>query len=111
MVIFLTIEMDRQSPLFLVMEIAGEPLADPLEMVSPWLAAPALCFRMRTGGIATLNLAHLVSVTLHPGLQHPPAEAWPARRVRPPSLKSPEENWGGPADGRVPPPIASEKAP
>jgi hypothetical protein len=82
MVIFLVIEMAGQPPVFLVMEMAGEPLTDPMAAVSPLLAAPGLCFRMHGGGIATLNLAHLTRVTLYPGLQQPPVEAWPAQRVR-----------------------------
>jgi len=81
-VIFLMIEMAGQPPVFLVMEMTGEPLTDPVVAVSPLLAAPGLCFRMRGGGIATLNLAHLTRVTLFPGLQQPPVEAWPAQRIQ-----------------------------
>jgi len=81
-VVFLEVEMAGQPPLFLVMEIAGEPLADPPGTVASLFAAPALCFRMRSGGIAALNLAHLMAVTLLPGSQPLPLDAWPAQRVR-----------------------------
>ncbi len=104
LVIFLMVELSGQPPLFLVMEIVGEPLADPLETVSPLLAAPALCFRMRSGGIAALNLAHLMCVTLFPGLQQPPTEAWPAQRLSGSQPQTPVHAWHDLADGRAVPP-------
>ena len=99
-VIFLVIEMAGRPPVFLVMEMAGEPLTDPMEAVSSLLAAPALCFRMHGGGIATLNLAHLMRVTLFPGLQQPPVEAWPAELVQSAQPNRPARN----GDDRVLPP-------
>jgi len=35
-----------------------------------------LCFRMRTGGVSVLNLAHLVRLSLFPKPPHPPVAAW-----------------------------------
>lgn len=109
-VIFLAVEMAGQPPLFLIMEIVGEPLADPLETVSPLLAAPALCFRMRSGGVAALNLTHLMGVTLYPGLQQPPTEAWPAQRVQGPQHEPPDKNWHDLAEEGELPRISSETA-
>jgi len=80
LVAFLQLETAGQPPLFLAMEIQLPP-PDGLETVLPLLAAPALCFRMRNGGVAALNLAHLVRFTFFPALQPPPPNAWPANRV------------------------------
>jgi len=86
-VVFLEVEMVGQPTLFLVMEIVGEPLVDPQKTVATLFAAPVLCFRMRSGGVAALNLAHLLRVTFFPGAQPVPLEAWPAQHVRNPQPK------------------------
>jgi len=94
-VIFLQVEMAGQPSLFLVMEMVSEPWADPLETISALLAAPVLCFRMRSGGVAILNLSHLMCVTLFPGFRQLSMEAWPAQRThdsqsKHPAAESPE---------------------
>jgi len=97
-VVFLEVEMAGQPPLFLAMEITGEQLADLPETVASLFAAPALCFRMRSGGIAVLNPVHLVGVTLFPGSQPLPPDAWPAQRAKGRELPRPEPEIHGPAD-------------
>ena len=99
-VAFLEMEMDGQSPLFLALEIPREPPADRPEAILPVLATPALCFRMRTGGIAALNLRHLLGFTLFPTPQKTPPEAWPAYRTKGPQLTSPTRSSHEPAGGR-----------
>jgi len=79
-IIFLEVEMAGQSPAFLVMEIAGKRFGNQLEAISTLFGARAFCFRMRNGGVAALNLAHLMRVTLFPGSHQVPMEAWPAER-------------------------------
>jgi len=81
--------MAGQSPLFLVREITGNQFANQLEAVCFLFTARALCFRMRNGGVAALNLAHLMRVTLFPGSPHRPLEAWPAERSPGSRLKNP----------------------
>ncbi|MGA9780138.1 MAG: hypothetical protein WBS33_17900 [Verrucomicrobiia bacterium] len=87
-IIFLEIEMTGQSPLFLVREITGKQFANQLEAISFLFTARALCFRMRNGGVASLNLAHLLRVTLFPGSHQAPTEAWPAERSHSSRLKN-----------------------
>ena len=84
-VAFLDVEMTGQQPLFLALEVPLEPLVDRPEAILyplyPLTTAPTLCFRMRTGGIAALNLLHLIRFTLFPAPQPAPAEAWPAHQA------------------------------
>ncbi len=82
---FLEVEMAGQQPLFLALELALEPSTNrPEAILHPLypLAMPALCFRMRTGGVAALNPRHLVRFTLFPAPQLQPGAAWPAHRIK-----------------------------
>ena len=97
-IVFLDIEVAGQPRLFLVMEAAEEPLADPLEAILSLFNAPALCFRMRPGGLAALNLFHLVRYTLFPGPRLLPVEAWPAHQAKGPQLKQPDRDFRGTMD-------------
>ena len=86
-VAFLEVEMAGQPPLFLALEVPLEPPVDrPEAILYPLypLTLPGLCFRMRTGGIASLNLVHLLRFTLFPAPQQTPAEAWPAHSANGP---------------------------
>ncbi|MGB8369262.1 MAG: hypothetical protein ACLPYZ_04675 [Limisphaerales bacterium] len=99
-VAFLDVEMAGQQPLFLALEVPLEPPADrPEAILYPLypLTTPTLCFRMRTGGIAALNLLHLIRFTLFPAPQPAPAEAWPAHRVKNPQFKRRDRGFRGPA--------------
>ncbi len=80
-VTFLDLEMAGQKQLFLAMEIAIEAQAEPPDAIPFLLTAPTLCFRMRTGGIAALNLANLTRLTFFPSPQPAPAAAWSAHEV------------------------------
>lgn len=78
---FLELDMVGQPPLFLVEEVPLEPQADQSAAFLRPLATPALCFRMRTGGVAVLNLLHLMGFTLFPSPQEALLDAWPATRA------------------------------
>ena len=86
-IIFLEVEMAGQAPVFLVMEITSKELGNQLDTLSAVFSGRALCFRMRNGGVAALNLAHLTRVTLFPGSPQAPLEAWPAERSQHSQLK------------------------
>lgn len=86
-IIFLEVEMAGQSPVFLVMEIADKQFRNQLDTFSTLFSARTLCFRMRNGGVAALNLTHLMRITLFPGSHQAPAKAWPAKRSQSPRLK------------------------
>ncbi|HUA39910.1 MAG TPA: hypothetical protein VMA35_16060 [Candidatus Sulfopaludibacter sp.] len=86
-IIFLEVEMAGQAPVFLVMEIASKESGNQLDTLSAVFSGRALCFRMRNGGVAALNLAHLTRVTLFPGSSQAPLEAWPAERSQNSRLK------------------------
>lgn len=91
-VVFLNIKMAGQRPLFLALESPLHLLADqPEAILYPLypLAAPTLCFRMRTGGIAILNLAHLMHFTLFPTPPSIPMVTWLAHWAKNPKLDEP----------------------
>lgn len=99
-VAFLEVELAGQQPLFLALEVPLEPPDDrPEAILYPLypLTLPALCFRMRTGGIAGLNLLHLMRFTLFPAPQQTPAEAWFAL----PADGSPRDRFAGNLHARV----------
>lgn len=97
-IVFFEVEMTGQSPLFLVRELAGEQFGDRRHVISDLLPTRSLCFRMRSGGIAALNLCHLMRVTLFPGLHPAPNEAWPAERSQESQLKEPSRVLPGLGD-------------
>jgi hypothetical protein len=80
MIVFLEVEMTGQSLLLLVMELTGKQSGDQLQAISGMFSARSFCFRMRNSGVAALNLAHLMRVTLFPASHPTPMEAWPAER-------------------------------
>ena len=104
-VAFLDVEMTGQQPLFLALEIPLEPPADrPEAILYPLypLTKPTLCFRMRTGGIAALNLLHLIRFTLFPAPQQAPAEAWSAHQANGSQPDRIAGNGHGSVDGKQP---------
>lgn len=98
MIVFFEVEMTGQSPLFLVMELAGQPFGDRLQAIANMFSTPSMCFRMRGGGVAALNLAHLMRVTVFPGSHPAPIEAWPAERSPGPRLHEPARVLPEPGD-------------
>jgi hypothetical protein len=79
LVTFLDLEMADGQRLFLTTEMHVE-----LQSEEPWktnghpLDGSSLCFRMRNGGVAVLNLANLIRLTFFPKPVHPLADAWHA---------------------------------
>jgi hypothetical protein len=77
LVTFMDLELADGHCLFLTTEMHVE-----LQSEEPWrtsgypLDGSSLCFRMRNGGVAVLNLANLVRLTFFPKPVHPLADAW-----------------------------------
>ncbi len=100
-VVFLEVEMAGQSPIFLALEIVLEPPDErPEAILRPLypLTTMTLCFRMRNGGIAVLNLTHLVRFVLFPATQQAPKSAWPAYWANDPELANSARGLDGSAD-------------
>ena len=78
---FLDIEMLGGGHIFLGVEfVVGLPL-EQLQRLNLLLSTPSVHFRLREGGFAALNLAHLVRFTVYPGPPQAPANAWPAHHT------------------------------
>src|SRR5882724_3564008 len=75
---FLDIEMLGGRHLFLKILAIEELPADRLQRIHSFLAAPSLSFRLQSGGLAIVNLAHVVRFTSYPGLPEVPTDAWSA---------------------------------
>lgn len=79
LVTFMDLELADGQCLFLTTEMHVE-----LQSEEPWktnghpLDGSSLCFRMRNGGVAVLNLANLIRLTFFPKPVHPLADAWHA---------------------------------
>jgi hypothetical protein len=79
LVTFLDLELANGQCLFLITEMHVE-----LQSEEPWktnghpLYGSSLCFRMRNGGVAVLNLANLIRLTFYPKPMIPLADAWHA---------------------------------
>jgi hypothetical protein len=81
LITFMEIQMTDGSCFFLTMEIpAGDPAQTWKLKGVPWNGS-GLCFRMRSGGVAVLNLAHLTRLTFFPRPPEAPADAWHARQI------------------------------
>jgi len=80
-VTFLDLEMADGQRLLLTTELRAEQQWNsnffPLE-------GSSLCFRMRSGGVAVLNLANLVRLTFFPKPEHSLPDAWHARQFNTP---------------------------
>jgi hypothetical protein len=77
-VVFLDIAILGGRHMFLKIMAVEELPADRLQRVHSFLAAPSLCFRRQSGGLAIVNLAHAVRFTIYPGLPEVPTDAWSA---------------------------------
>lgn len=81
LVTFMEVAMSDGEHVFLTTEMHVELQSEELWKTNGFpIAGSSLCFRMRTGGVAVLNLAHLTCLTFFPGPQHAPAGAWAARQ-------------------------------
>jgi len=103
-IVFFEVEMVAPPPLFLVLETAGDLFADPEEAINELLTAPTLGYRLRNGGVAVLNLRHLLRLTRFPAPHPPPLRAWPAVPAgEPPSPHPVQAVRPSPDDRRLPP--------
>jgi hypothetical protein len=80
-VTFLNVEMADGHCVLLTMEVDAESPQGLSELRDYLLNRPGLCFRMRNGGVAVLNLTNLARITFFPGTFQPPQEAWNVRLV------------------------------
>jgi hypothetical protein len=80
-VTFLNVEMSDGQRVLLTMEVDAESPQGLCELRDFLLSRSGLCFRMRNGGVAVLNLANLTRLTFFPGTLQPPADAWNVRLV------------------------------
>lgn len=96
-VTFLNVGMADGQCVLLTMEVNAESPQGLNELRDFLLSRPALCFRMKSGGVAVLNLANLSRLTFFPGTVQPPADAWPVRLLEARRL-NPAENPVGLVD-------------
>ena len=81
LVTLLEVEMADGQCLYFTMETQVELLRSEFWNTRKFiLTGIALCFRMRTGGIAVLNLAHLTRLTFFPNPVPSPSGAWHAEK-------------------------------
>lgn len=78
-VAFLNVEMADGQSVLLTMEVDAESPQSLYELRDFLLGRPGLCFRMRNGGVAVLNLANLTRLTLFPGTSELSDDAWNVR--------------------------------
>lgn len=82
-VAFLNVEMADGQCVLLTMEVDAESPQGLSELRDFLLNRPGLCFRMKSGGVAVLNLANLARLTFFPGTAQPPPDAWHVRLLDP----------------------------
>lgn len=81
MVTFLEVEMAGGSCLYLTIEAPPEAWFGATGISGFLSGRPGLCFRLRTGGIAVLNLKNLVRLACFPGPPRPESGIWRARQL------------------------------
>jgi hypothetical protein len=82
LVTFLDVEMADGQCLFLTVEMQAELQSELWKTMGFPLNGLGFCFRMRTGGVAVLNLAHLTRLTFFPKPLHTLADNWHAQQFR-----------------------------
>ncbi len=80
LVTFLDVEMADGQCLFLTVEMQVELQSELWKTNGFPLDGSGFCFRMRTGGVAVLNLAHLTRLTFFPKPLHTLADNWHAQQ-------------------------------
>jgi hypothetical protein len=79
LVTFLDVEMADGQCVFLTMEMPVERHSGLWEMKGYPFNGSGLCFRMRNGGVAVVNLDHLTRLTFFPKPLHKLADTWHAQ--------------------------------
>ncbi len=80
LVTFLDMEMADGQCVFLTVEMQVELQSELWKTKGFPLSGSGFCFRMRTGGVAVLNLAHLTRLTFFPKPLHRLADTWHAHQ-------------------------------
>jgi hypothetical protein len=91
-VAFLNAEMADGQCVLLTMEVDAKSPQGLSELREFLMNRPGLCFRMRNGGVAVLNLANLARLTFFPGTVQPPPDAWHVRLIGTTSPGDPESH-------------------
>jgi hypothetical protein len=110
LVTFLDVEMADGQCLFLTVEMQVELQSELWKTKGFPLSGSGFCFRMRTGGVAVLNLAHLTRLTFFPKPLHTLADNWHAQQFH---SQSPTKQINGNHSGasvvvnppKTPPPL------
>lgn len=106
LVAFLDLELANGQCLFLTMEMRVDLQSEELWKTNGLpLEGSSLCFRMRTGGVAVLNLANLIRLTFFPKPVHQLEDRWHAIRLNSRHLSKPDAvgNSGSSTPGSLPP--------
>jgi hypothetical protein len=80
LVTFMDVEMADGQCVFLTMEMQVELQSELWKTKEVPLNGSSFCFRMGTGGVAVLNLAHLTRLTFFPKPLHALADTWHAHQ-------------------------------
>ena len=80
-VVFVEVELVGGTRIFLAAKIQVGLPVERLQRLRTLFSAPAVHFRMREGGTASLNIKNLVRFTLSPGPDVTPGDAWPAHHL------------------------------
>jgi|HubBroStandDraft_2_1064218.scaffolds.fasta_scaffold218289_1 hypothetical protein len=91
-VTFLNVEMADGQCVLLTMEVDAASPSGLGDLRDFLFSKSGLCFRMRTGGVAVLNMANLSRLTFFPGALQPPTDAWHIRLVDPKQTSAAGEN-------------------
>ena len=110
LVTFMDVEMADGQCLFLTMEMPVELQSRLWETTGFPFHGSGFCFRMGTGGVAVLNLAHLTRLTFFPKPLHTLADNWHAQRFhsQPPTKQNDGKHPGASVvvnPPAIPPPL------
>src|SRR5216684_2084043 len=78
LVSFLQLQFRNSAPLFLMAEFSVKLPAETQSFMRFLLSKTGFHMRLRGGGVGVVNLAHLASYTVYPGVAQVPSDTWTA---------------------------------
>jgi hypothetical protein len=87
LVSFLKLHFRKSPPIFLMVEFPVKLPAENQSFMRFLLSKTAFHMRLRTGGVALVNLANLTGYTVYPGVAQIPSDAWLAEPMLPNARK------------------------